>query len=344
MILPEKRPDRRGENLKMGETGQRGKQNKKAVVIIPNFNGLRYIRECLESLNRQTFGDFYVCVVDNGSEDGSCELIEREFPETELIRLDKNYGFARAVNEGIRKTSSEYVVLLNNDVVVNKNFLEKLYKAIDNRKSVFSYQAKMLKLFEKDRIDSAGDLYCALGWAFALGKDRPAKAYDEDCALFSACGGAAIYRRELFEKTGMFDERHFCYLEDVDLCYRARINGYSVRFCPEALVYHAGSATSGSRHNAFKVRLSARNNIFLLYKNMPLIQLILNLPLLIAGHLIKLCFFTKKGLGRAYAGGIYEGFKLCAQAEKYRFRPENFVNYLRLQLELWINTIRRVTG
>ena len=77
---------------------------------------------------------------------------------------------------------------------------------------------------------------------------------------------------------------------------------------------------------------------------MPLIQLILNLPLLIAGHLIKLCFFTKKGLGRAYAGGIYEGFKLCAQAEKYRFRPENFVNYLRLQLELWINTIRRVTG
>ena len=239
MILPEKRPDRRGENLKMGETGYREKQNKKAVVIIPNFNGLRYIRECLESLKRQTFGDFYVCVVDNGSEDGSCELIEREFPETELIRLDKNYGFARAGNEGIKKTSSEYVVLLNNDVVVNKNFLEKLYKAIDNRKSVFSYQAKMLKLFEKDRIDSAGDLYCALGWAFALGKDRPAKAYDEDCALFSACGGAAIYRRDLFEKTGMFDERHFCYLEDVDLCYRARINGYSVRFCPEALVYHA---------------------------------------------------------------------------------------------------------
>ena len=328
----------------MQDTGHRKKQDKKAVVIIPNYNGNRYIRECLESLKQQTFRDFSVCVVDNGSQDGSDELIEKEFPEAELIRLDKNYGFARAVNEGIRRTGSEYVVLLNNDVVVNKNFLENLYKAIDNRKSVFSYQAKMLKLFERNRIDSAGDLYCALGWAFALGKDRPAESYDRDCELFSACAGAAIYRRKLFEITGMFDERHFCYLEDVDLCYRARLNGFSVRFCPEAVAYHAGSATSGSRHNAFKVRLSARNNIFLLYKNMPLIQLLLNLPLLLAGHLIKLCFFIKKGLGKAYAGGVAEGFKLCAEAEKYRFRPDNLANYLRLQLELWINTVRRVTG
>ena len=317
---------------------------KNTVVIIPNFNGKRYIKACLASLREQTFQDFAVCVVDNGSEDGSDIIVEEEFPEYELVRLKRNYGFARAVNEGIRNTTSKYVLLLNNDVVVNKNFIEKLQKAIDNRKSVFAYQAKMLKLSDPDTIDSAGDLYCALGWAFALGKDKEAERYGRDVPIFSACAGAAIYRREYLNVTGLFDEKHFCYLEDVDLSYRARINGYAIRFCPEALVYHAGSGTSGSRHNDFKVRLSARNNIYLIYKNMPLPQLILNLPFLAIGHMIKLCFFTYKKMARAYVRGIVEGFQLCKGSERYNYNRENLLSYIRLQMELWINTIRRMTG
>ncbi|HAG68791.1 MAG TPA: glycosyltransferase family 2 protein [Lachnospiraceae bacterium] len=321
-----------------------GSINKKAVVIIPNYNGAKYISACLLALREQTCRDFSVCVVDNGSADGSDKTVSEDFPEAELIRLKRNAGFAAAVNEGIRTTSSEYVILLNNDTEVSKNFVENLIKAIDNSKSVFACQAKMLSMRNREVIDSAGDLYCALGWAFALGRDKGREHYEEEAELFSACAGAAIYRRSLFEKTGLFDEKHFCYLEDVDLCYRARINGYKVRLCPGAIVYHAGSGTSGSRHNAFKVRLSIRNNIYLIYKNMPFLQLLLNLPLILAGYLVKLFYFAGKGLAGAYLQGTVEGFLFCRDTAKYKFRGENFRHYLRIQLELWVNTIRRMTG
>ncbi len=314
------------------------------TVIIPNFNGAKFLKDCLLSLKDQSFKDFSVCVVDNGSDDESVSIMEKDFPEYVLIKLDENLGFAKAVNIGIRETSSEYVVLLNNDVVADKNLLENLYKAIDNKKSVFAYQAKMLSLYDRDKIDSAGDLYCALGWAFAVGKDKPARLYDRDSRIFSACAGAAIYRRELLEITGLFDERHFCYLEDVDLSFRARINGYSIKFCPKALVFHAGSGTTGSRHNEFKVSLSARNNIYLLYKNLPPLMLVLNLPLLIAGHIIKLCYFAKKGLAKAYLKGIKEGFGLCGKTPRYSFRRNNLIYYIKIQAELWVNTMRRITG
>ncbi|MCR4655838.1 MAG: glycosyltransferase family 2 protein [Lachnospiraceae bacterium] len=313
-------------------------------VIIPNYNGGKYLEDCLASLREQTFKHFSVFVIDNASTDGSDLIVKDRFPEYNIIRLDKNYGFARAVNEGIRQSDAEYIILLNNDVIVNKKFIENLYKAIDNSNNVFSYQAKMLNMFARDRIDSAGDLYCALGWAFALGKDQSSHKYDKEATIFSSCAGAAIYRRRLFDATGYFDEKHFCYLEDVDLSFRARINGYSNRFCPDAIVYHAGSGTSGSRHNEFKVFLAARNNIYLLYKNLPPIMLFINLPLLLAGHLIKFGYFIKKGFGRAYFKGIVKGFCLCRENKRVVFKKGSFPNYLKIQKELWINTIRRITG
>ncbi|MBQ7563710.1 MAG: glycosyltransferase family 2 protein [Lachnospiraceae bacterium] len=269
--------------------------NKIIDVIIPNYNGLKFIENCLLSISKQTLSNFDTIVVDNDSTDGSAELIRERFPWVHLIRLKKNYGFARAANEGIRHSEAEYVVLLNNDTVVNKNFIENLYKAIDNKKDVFSYQAKMVNLYNKEVMDSAGDLYCMFGWAFSVGKDKPVSEFTKDRAIFSACGGAAIYRRSILDEIGLFDERHFCYLEDVDLGYRARLFGYQNRFCPDAVVYHAGSGTTGSRHNPFKVRLSAGNNIFLIYKNMPLWQICINFPFLLLGHLIKLVYFVGKG-------------------------------------------------
>jgi GT2 family glycosyltransferase len=127
-------------------------------------------------------------------------------------------------------------------------------------------------MYDPTRLDDAGDYYCALGWAFARGKGESSELYDREETVFACCGAAAIYRRDVLEKIGLFDERHFAYLEDMDIGYRAQIHGYVNRYIPSAVVYHAGSGTSGSRHNAFKVRLSARNSVWLVRKNMPLWQ------------------------------------------------------------------------
>ena len=130
-----------------------------------------------------------------------------------------------------------------------------------------------------------------LGWAFQRGVGRPEKLYKRSCRVFTACAGAAIYRREVFETIGYFDEMHFAYLEDIDVGYRAKLYGYDNVFCPEAVVYHVGSGTSGSKYNSFKVKLAARNNVYLNYKNMRTWQLLLNSPCLLAGTFVKFLFF-----------------------------------------------------
>ncbi len=315
----------------------------KTTVVIPNYNGKNYLDGCLSSLYKGTL-EPEIIVVDNGSADGSARLVEEKYPKTKLITFTENTGFCKAVNAGIKASSTEYVLLLNNDTVSDEHMIEYMERAIRRNEKIFSVGAKMLNLHEPDKLDGAGDLYCALGWAYARGKDKAADAYPNSCRIFSACGGAALYRRKVFEEIGYFDENHFAYLEDVDIGYRANIYGYYNRYVPEAVVYHAGSAVSGSRHNNFKVKLSARNSIYLIWKNMPLIQVLLNFPFLLAGYLTKLLFFTIKGLGGAYLKGLLEGFKLIFSAgrkNKVKFSFKNFKNYLWIQGQLWINIFRR---
>lgn len=312
----------------------------KVSVVIPNYNGKRFLAACLKALLSDA-PEAELLVVDNGSADGSRELVEREFPGVRLIALDQNYGFPRAVNEGIRAASRPYVILLNNDTEVLPGFTDALADALEADGRAFSAQAKLISLQDPERIDDAGNYYCALGWAFARGKDRPAACYEKPGAVFAACAGAAAYRRELFEKIGSFDEAHFAYLEDIDVGWRARIAGYRNLYVPSAKVLHAGSGTSGSRYNEFKVSLSSRNNIYLIWKNMPFLQILLNLPLLAAGFGLKYLFFMKKGFGRTYAKGLREGFRLCREGRKVRFHWKNLPAYVKIQLELWINIAKR---
>ena len=191
-------------------------------------------------------------------------------------------------------------------------------------------------------LDNAGDYYTALGWAVARGKGRQCSAYETERAVFSCCGGAAIYRTDVARKIGLFDERHFAYLEDVDMGYRARIFGYENRYIPKAKVFHVGSATTGTRYNEKKVFLAARNSIYLIYKNMPFLQLLLNLPLLLAGILVKLIFFIKKGFAGEYLRGIAAGIREMHGCKRVPFRLAHLKNYVRIQLDLWINIVRIV--
>ncbi len=140
--------------------------------------------------------------------------------------------------------------------------------------------------------------------------------------FFTSCAGAAIYRKKIFEKIGYFDEEHFAYLEDIDVGYRARINGYENWYAPKAIVYHIGSGTSGSRYNHFKTRYSSRNNIYLIYKNMPFLQILLNLPFLILGFGMKILFFTQKRNGKGIHCRDQERFSDQSQRQKGQIQIE----------------------
>ncbi len=311
------------------------------TVVIPNWNGMRFLPDCLSSLEAQTFRDFRVILIDNGSTDGSCEYVRSAFPDVRIRRFGSNTGFCRAVNEGIRMSRSPYVILLNNDTVCSPEAVGALYEGIRRHPKAFSCQALLVRADAPERTDDAGDLYCALGWAFARGRGLPADRYAKEEKIFSACAAGAIYRRSALEKTGLFDESHFAYLEDVDIGYRARTLGFENWLVPSAVVRHVGSGSSGSVHNAFKVENSARNSVLLIAKNMPVWQQILNLPLLAAGFACKIVYFARKGFLGEYMRGLGAGISRAPAAGRGGRRGK-FKTYVRIQLELWVNTARRL--
>ena len=315
-------------------------------VVIPNYNGIRYLKNCLLSLPKCEGEDFEVIVVDNGSTDGSDLLPDSLKLNVRLIKLNENTGFAHAVNVGIREAKGEYVILLNNDTEVESGFVRKLTEALKKNRKAFSASAMMVDMNNREVLDGAGDYYCALGWAFAYGKGKKTEECDKGRKIFSSCAGACIYDKAKLEITGLFDELHFAYLEDVDLGYRARIAGFDNIYEPAAVVYHAGSGFSGSRYNEFKIKLSSRNSVYLILKNMPLLQLIINLPFIVFGYLIKTLFFVLKGYGKVYLKGLLDGFKLYFSKEghknKVRFKLSNLKNYFIIEIELLVNIFRRL--
>ena len=239
-------------------------------VIIPNYNGEHFLKECLEALKRQTFDDMEVVLVDNASTDDSIKLAKELYREIRVIELHDNTGFAYAVNRGIEAAKGEYVLLLNNDTIVFPNFVKNQYKMIKGKPDVFSCSALMIQNQNHELVDDAGDELAVLGWGFAPDRDKPVSGCGVPHEVFSSCAGAAIYRKAVFDEIGLFDESFFAYLEDMDVGYRARLAGYRNLYNPYAKVYHLGSASSGSRHNAFKVELSARNSMYMMKKNMQM--------------------------------------------------------------------------
>lgn len=308
----------------------------KTTIIIPNYNGLSFMEPCFESLKEQTVRDFKVLVVDNGSTDGSVEwLKEHRVPS---IFLKENTGFSGAVNTGIRAADTPYVLLLNNDTRVEPGFVAAMERAMDQSPKIFSVSSRMIQMYHPELLDDAGDMYSILGWAYQRGVGRSVNLYQKSCRVFSACAGAAIYRRAVFDEIGLFDELHFAYLEDIDVGWRAKLYGYDNVYCPDAAVYHVGSGTSGSRYNSFKVRLAARNCIYLNYKNMPGWQILLNAPFLLAGIFVKYLFFVKNGFGGDYVSGLKEGIRTRKQCRRVPGLLKRFGAELKVQFEMICGT------
>ena len=320
------------------------------TVIIPNYNGLRFMENCMTALRAQSYDSFVVLIVDNGSTDGSKEYLEKlsaEDDKVKCILLDSNTGFSGAVNVGIAASDTEYVVLLNNDTEADKDYLKEIAAVFeaDKEHKIFAVSPKMIQLYHKELLDDAGDGYNLLGWAFqrGVGQSVDNPKFNRYTKVFSACAGAAAYRREIFdeiafpgEKDSFFDPMHFAYLEDLDVSYRARIHGYDIVYAPRSRVYHVGSGTSGSKYNSFKVRLAARNNVYLNYKNMPALMLIINLPGILLGVIVKILFFTKIGFGRDYISGYAEALKTLKDCRKHKtaFKLSRLGTYIAIEFML----------
>lgn len=239
----------------------------KISVVIPTWNGKKWLKVCLPSLREQTFKDFEVIVVDNGSNDGSNEYVKKYFPEYRLVELAKNFGFAGGVNRGIEASVGENIVLINNDMKTDKDFLKQLYLSLQDKK-VGLVAAKVLQYYHPSLIDSAGDYIDIVGHANNIGQGDDSEKYNKSIDIFLVTGGACLIRREVLAKVGLFDEDYFAYFEDVDLCLRAQYCGFKAAFQPKAIVHHVHKATS-SRNRALLEYWQFRNMTMNVIKDFP---------------------------------------------------------------------------
>jgi GT2 family glycosyltransferase len=241
-------------------------------VVIPTWNGAAMLRAALLSLRGQAFRDFETIVVDNGSTDGTPEMLAEDFPEVRVIALVENRGFAPATNAGLRAATGGILVCMNNDLEAEPGWLGALVGALDRRPDVGSVASKMMDASRPGIIDAAGDAMSLVAWNVARGEPDAPK-HNVAREILSACAGAAAYRRELFERVGYLDEGFFAWFEDVDLGLRAQLAGFRCWYEPTAVVHHLGSATAAKMSDR-KVFLTVRNGLMLFLKTMPLRRLI----------------------------------------------------------------------
>lgn len=250
-------------------------------IVIPNWNGRHLLDACLLALAAQTWHDYEIIVVDNGSADGSVAWLNAQFPRIRVIANERNLGFAAAVNQGIRVGDSRYVVTLNNDTEPELGWLAALVGVADADLSVGMCASKMLFADRPVIINSAGICIDRAGIAWdRLGGELDNAAETVPAEVFGPCGGAALYRRAMLDSIGLFDEDFFAYLEDVDLAWRARRAGWRCQYVPGARVFHRHSAT-GVEGSPFKNYHLGRNKVWLIAKNYPFARLWHHIPALV---------------------------------------------------------------
>lgn len=243
--------------------------NGRVSVVIPNWNGKKFLTGVLDSLALQTH-PVETIVVDNGSKDGSVEFLEANYPNVKLVKFDHNTGFSVAVNAGIRASDSEFVALINNDTVLEPDWTIEMVRALHEHPECGSAGCKMLAYDDRQLLDGAGDGYRRGGLPGRIGhREKDNGQFDTPRYILGACGGAAMYRRSMLDEIGLFDEDYFAYLEDVDLGLRAQNAGFKCWYTPTAVIYHLGCGTTGSGYHPLVVRLSSQNNWNTIVKNIP---------------------------------------------------------------------------
>ena len=267
-------------------------------IIIVSWNSKKYLPRCLESLQKQSYKDFDVIIIDNGSSDDGVIGIQERYADLNIQfkRLKENMGFAVANNIGVRMARGKWFALLNTDAFPDTEWLENLIKAAEKYPNGF-FGSQQIQASAPAVLDGEGDVYHISGLAWRKNYASPIQEKYEIETIFSPCAAAALYPRRQFLETGGFDEDYFSYHEDVDLGFRLRLRGLSAYYVPQAVVHHVGSASTGKLSD-FSVYYGHRNLIWTYLKNMPSLLFWLFLPLHVFINLYFLGSYSLKGRGR----------------------------------------------
>jgi len=286
-------------------------QNEKAprlTIQIIAWNTMKFLPGCLENLKKQTFRDFKILVIDNHSTDQVDVFLKEQYPEIYFFRNPDNFGFARAHNQGFALSKSEYILILNPDVLLEPNFLEKIIVEADKHPLAYAFGGKVLKVQSGDEeigeviktkiIDSTGLVLRRSHQAADRGEGKEDKG-QFDCAeeVFGISGACTLFRRSLLEEIGFFDEKYFAYKEDVDLAWRGQLRGYQAWYAPSAIAYHYRQAGKKKRFNQSPLVsfLSYRNGLFLILQNDFLANILLDFFFIFFDQIFKAFYllFTK---------------------------------------------------
>jgi GT2 family glycosyltransferase len=309
-----------------------------ASIIVLNFNGEKYISQCVKSILKSDYNNFELIIVDNNSSDHSIEIIEQEYNDNriKIIKSEKNLGFAGGNNLGAEHAKGKYFVFLNIDTIVDSQWLSELVSVMESDNTIGAAQPKLLSLDDKTIFDSAGDYLDFFGNSFRRGGDWLEKdngQYDNVREIFSARGAALITRKEIVEKIGLFDDDYFLDFEDIDFCWRVRLFGFRIVFVPTAIVYHKGGGISSANPTVKSIHPS-KNRFTTMIKNYDTTNMInyAILPFL-------LNFFTGLPLIEALIKGKKDLFKIRIKTSFWIFCN---IGKLRTKRKIVQHNVRKV--
>jgi GT2 family glycosyltransferase len=285
-------------------------ETERVAVLIVNWNSRDLLARCLAAVRGQTRPAERVIVIDNASTDGSVALAEAADPTAEIVRLERNRGFAAASNVGIAMAGDcQWIAFLNPDAFPEPGWLEALTRSARAHPGYTSFASQMRSAREDGRLDGTGDVYHVSGAAWRAQYGQPFALAPTACReVFSACAAAALHRRDALLEAGGFDESYFCYLEDVDLGFRLRLAGHRCLYVPDAVVDHVGWGTT-DRRSAVSVYHGHRNLVWTYFKNMPASLLVLYLPQHLLLNLATVAWFAWRGQGRVILKAKWDAFR-----------------------------------
>lgn len=304
----------------------------KVSIIIPHWNGIETISECLESLSHTNFDSFEIIVSDNASTDGSQKWIKDNYPKVRLLENDQNYGYAGGCNKGAEIANGKFLLFLNNDTVHNPDWLGHLIRCIEKNDEIAAVQPKILNYFDKNTFDYAGgsgghmDMFC---YPFARGRlfleqERDKGQYDTAEQCFWASGTSILVRKDLFIEAGEFDKAFFAHMEEIDLCWRLQAMGYQIWVEPKSIVFHK-NAVSLPMHSQRKYYLNHRNSLLMLFSNYSLpnafyigtIRIMLEFIALVYA-ILKLDMNHALGIIRSLSWVVFHPFTIMVRRKRFK--------------------------
>lgn len=249
-------------------------------IIIINYNGKKWLKECLDSCYKQSYKKFEVILVDNASTDQSLALVRKYFSKVKIIHNKKNFGFAKGNNIGVSTAKGQYIFLLNNDTVIDKNCLANLLTFFEKRSTIGSVQPKLLRMSNKKYLDQCGSYWTDSTYLYhyGYGKNADKQKYNTAMPFFSNMGAAMMIKKRLIEEIGLFDNDFWCYYEETDFCHRAWLAGFECWYYPKSIVYHSKGGTSILFDNSLIQFHNYKNKVCSYLKNFQLRSLITILP------------------------------------------------------------------